>query len=116
MRRGGRVAEGGGLLNRYRALKPYRGFESPSLRQYLPAHLGLELNRINGSTLSSHTEDESRPELLGLIRSCCARLRLAERIVVSTGVATLRTRSDATRYAMSAGRRGAQTCRRVSAS
>src|SRR5438034_10685377 len=30
--RGGRVAEGGGLLNRYRALKPYRGFESPPLR------------------------------------------------------------------------------------
>src|SRR6266576_480308 len=30
--RGGRVAEGGGLLNRYRALKPYRGFESPLLR------------------------------------------------------------------------------------
>src|SRR5579864_1364376 len=32
-RRGGRVAEGGGLLNRYRGLNPYRGFESPSLRQ-----------------------------------------------------------------------------------
>ena len=32
-RRGGRVAEGGGLLNRYRALKPYRGFESHPLRQ-----------------------------------------------------------------------------------
>src|SRR5258705_5652496 len=30
--RGGRVAEGGGLLNRYKALKPYRGFESPPLR------------------------------------------------------------------------------------
>src|SRR6267378_384479 len=30
--RGGRVAEGGGLLNRYRALKLYRGFESPLLR------------------------------------------------------------------------------------
>ncbi len=26
------MAEGGGLLNRYRALKPYRGFESPLLR------------------------------------------------------------------------------------
>src|SRR5258706_12203173 len=35
--RGGRVAEGGGLLNRYRALKPYRGFESPSLRHFCPA-------------------------------------------------------------------------------
>ena len=32
-RSGGRVAEGGGLLNRYRGLNPYRGFESPPLRQ-----------------------------------------------------------------------------------
>src|SRR5213595_1005786 len=33
--RGGRAVEGGGLLNRYRALKPYRGFESLPLRHYL---------------------------------------------------------------------------------
>jgi hypothetical protein len=32
-RRDGRVAEGGGLLNRCRVVKLYRGFESPSLRQ-----------------------------------------------------------------------------------
>ena len=31
-RRYGRVAEGGGLLNRYRVVKPYRGFESLCLR------------------------------------------------------------------------------------
>ena len=31
-RRRGRVAEGGGLLNRYRVVKPYRGFESLRLR------------------------------------------------------------------------------------
>ena len=30
--RGGRVAEGGGLLNRYTDQNPYRGFESLSLR------------------------------------------------------------------------------------
>ena len=30
----GREAEGGGLLNRYRVVKPYRGFESLRLRQY----------------------------------------------------------------------------------
>lgn len=30
--RGGREAEGGGLLNRYSAQKRYRGFESPPLR------------------------------------------------------------------------------------
>ena len=29
------MAEGGGLLNRYTALKPYRGFESLRLRQLL---------------------------------------------------------------------------------
>jgi hypothetical protein len=34
-RRCGRVAEGGGLLNRYRVVKPYRGFESLRLRQPL---------------------------------------------------------------------------------
>ena len=37
VRRRGRVAEGGGLLNRYTAQKPYRGFESPRLRQQSPA-------------------------------------------------------------------------------
>src|SRR6202167_5104463 len=31
----GRVAEGGGLLNRYRLVKAYRGFESLRLRQHL---------------------------------------------------------------------------------
>jgi hypothetical protein len=35
-RRCGRVAEGGGLLNRYRVVKPYRGFESLRLRQPSP--------------------------------------------------------------------------------
>ena len=34
-RRRGREAEGGGLLNRYRALKLYRGFESLRLRHFL---------------------------------------------------------------------------------
>jgi hypothetical protein len=34
-RRDGREAEGGGLLNRYRTLKFYRGFESLSLRHHL---------------------------------------------------------------------------------
>jgi hypothetical protein len=29
------VAEGGGLLNRYRGLNLYRGFESPSLRHLI---------------------------------------------------------------------------------
>ncbi len=33
VRRRGRAAEGGGLLNRYRVVMPYRGFESLRLRQ-----------------------------------------------------------------------------------
>jgi hypothetical protein len=33
------VAEGGGLLNRYRVVKPYRGFESLRLRQTYPSKL-----------------------------------------------------------------------------
>src|SRR5712672_3526219 len=37
-RRRGRVAEGGGLLNRYRVVKPYRGFESLRLRNKPPPH------------------------------------------------------------------------------
>src|SRR5713226_5750745 len=32
----GREAEGGGLLNRYRVVKPYRGFESLRLRHPSP--------------------------------------------------------------------------------
>src|SRR5579871_2149588 len=39
-RRDGRVAEGGGLLNRYRVEKLYRGFESLSLRQ-IPLYQSL---------------------------------------------------------------------------
>ena len=35
VRRRGRAAEGGGLLNRYRVVKPYRGFESLRLRHLL---------------------------------------------------------------------------------
>ena len=52
-RRRGRVAEGGGLLNRYTVLKPYPGFESLRLRHFklliynqpsvLPGSLPMEL-------------------------------------------------------------------------
>jgi hypothetical protein len=51
--RRGRVAEGGGLLNRYRVVKPYRGFESLRLRQsmFCPArahNLGSRTYLRNG--------------------------------------------------------------------
>jgi hypothetical protein len=41
----GRVAEGGGLLNRYRVVKPYRGFESLRLRHPSPVRPGDMGNR-----------------------------------------------------------------------
>jgi hypothetical protein len=56
----GRVAEGGGLLNRYRVVKPYRGFESLRLRQFydvsgngsrflrLLSHQSLDVSRLAG--------------------------------------------------------------------
>ena len=51
----GRVAEGGGLLNRYRVVKPYRGFESLRLRQHStwPAHaVRPYLTKASGSASS----------------------------------------------------------------
>jgi hypothetical protein len=42
----GRVAEGGGLLNRYRVVKPYRGFESLRLR-----HLMRNVNMVGGEPI-----------------------------------------------------------------
>ena len=41
----GREAEGGGLLNRYRVVKPYRGFESLRLRHPSPFQPGDIGNR-----------------------------------------------------------------------
>jgi hypothetical protein len=43
------VAEGGGLLNRYRVVKPYRGFESLRLRQALRSAIEIQpLNEVVG--------------------------------------------------------------------
>jgi hypothetical protein len=47
------VAEGGGLLNRYRVVKPYRGFESLRLRQNFPISI----------VISRHFERENRSAL-----------------------------------------------------
>jgi hypothetical protein len=46
------VAEGGGLLNRYRVVKPYRGFESLRLRH--PHHLSRPDTEANVFTLGRH--------------------------------------------------------------
>ena len=52
-RRCGRVAEGGGLLNRYRVVKPYRGFESLRLRQlYATACPAIRSSRAARRTAS----------------------------------------------------------------
>src|SRR5262249_15447285 len=61
-RRGGRAAEGGGLLKRYTGLNPYRGFESPPLRQLLPlVPRSFELvEPSHGSSAFNHVWLESR--------------------------------------------------------
>jgi hypothetical protein len=53
-RRRGRVAEGGGLLNRYRLVKAYRGFESLRLRQFRLQRLFSVLIIIVGRTRQPH--------------------------------------------------------------
>ena len=60
-RRRGRVAEGGGLLNRYRVVKPYRGFESLRLRQ--PSQFALWICR-------------SARLLTSLLKRCRASMRV----------------------------------------
>jgi hypothetical protein len=50
------VAEGGGLLNRYRVVKPYRGFESLRLRQPLIAwarRAAMKRNRSRCRTMAA---------------------------------------------------------------
>src|SRR6195256_4705746 len=56
----GREAEGGGLLNRYRVVKPYRGFESLRLRHPLIAC---------ASALASHDEAKRRRGATPKLRS-----------------------------------------------
>ena len=60
----GRVAEGGGLLNRYRVVKPYRGFESLRLRQMgvsarTPATSGVFETRVAPESGESAESRES---------------------------------------------------------
>ena len=57
LRRRGREAEGGGLLNRYRVVKPYRGFESLRLRHYF-AHGSFAL--LNASAGAPFRRSRSR--------------------------------------------------------
>jgi hypothetical protein len=61
-RRCGRVAEGGGLLNRYRVVKPYRGFESLRLRQPSPCGLRLGKPKSTGRRLSRRSREATKTD------------------------------------------------------
>ena len=54
------MAEGGGLLNRYRVVKPYRGFESLRLRHPRSSSRGA------GQALCRFTSKQDRPPTSGL--------------------------------------------------
>ena len=65
----GREAEGGGLLNRYTALKPYRGFESLRLRQFLSSFRGrtdstLPIASSNSAGWNGFVKTASAPRYL----------------------------------------------------
>jgi hypothetical protein len=72
-RRRGRVAEGGGLLNRYRVVKPYRGFESLRLRQPLFSRLFPRFpDTESRAAVDAHTANRSgfRGTKAGTARFC----------------------------------------------
>jgi hypothetical protein len=68
-RRCGREAEGGGLLNRYRVVKLYRGFESLRLRQ--PSHINQLLNADCVDRSTKYSPHVAQPKHC---RSQCGRL------------------------------------------
>src|SRR4051812_39948452 len=55
----GREAEGGGLLNRYRVVKPYRGFESLRLRHPLSSE-GLS-GSLQSPSMAKQRSNAKRP-------------------------------------------------------
>ena len=65
----GRVAEGGGLLNRYRVVKPYRGFESLRLRHPLPCGLRVASHpKTTGRRVSPEAPQERRETVALVVR------------------------------------------------
>src|SRR2546426_3935446 len=60
----GREAEGGGLLNRYRVVKPYRGFESLPLRHppFCPVTMTTSCRTACRRSVSSHVLPEVAQE------------------------------------------------------
>jgi transposase len=55
------VAEGGGLLNRYRALKPYRGFESLPLRQQQAVSIRHSTVFIDALAIGTNSGTNTKP-------------------------------------------------------
>ena len=56
------MAEGGGLLNRYRVLKPYRGFESHPLRQpFSISNNSTQYQGLREERFVSHAQVCARP-------------------------------------------------------
>src|SRR6201999_2032550 len=61
MRSCGREAEGGGLLNRYRVVKPYRGFESLRLRHPAAQSAGGKITHHHGMRSGMGGRDRLSP-------------------------------------------------------
>ena len=78
------MAEGGGLLNRYRVVKPYRGFESLRLRQRINKTNNLAENR--GSTHDLLNKEKGRPlgqpRLRVHVRDCDAPFAIYQAILM----------------------------------
>ena len=85
IRRCGRVAEGGGLLNRYRVVKPYRGFESLRLRH--PHQAALYFPNSAWRSAAGYSE---RPILLSF--SSSTRILASRSAVRSEGSSPARNR------------------------
>src|SRR6185369_10326427 len=60
MRSCGREAEGGGLLNRYTVLKPYRGFESLRLRHFSDAELQTRPRTATSAPVTARAFSEAK--------------------------------------------------------
>ena len=91
------MAEGGGLLNRYRVVKPYRGFESLRLRQlYATACPAIRSSRAARRTASCGHVVPGSPQALFEVRhraaffgNCPETEEKARRPVIARSVAAL---------------------------
>ena len=108
-RRRGRVAEGGGLLNRYRLVKAYRGFESLRLRQPNPSRYieCAERRAVLARFRAWRLHPIPSPKPLRNLSSCAPRPGLVSNQAESSSDSTIRTRQT---RANGQGRRTAPPC------